>query len=244
MIQVKNLHKRFDSLQVLQGIDLEIQKGEVVSIIGPSGTGKSTLLRCINYLEQPEEGIITIGDVTVNCRTAKAKEIRALRHQSAMVFQSYNLFKNMTVLDNLLQPLVYVQKKPRKQAIEEARALLNQVHLLDKENEYPSHLSGGQQQRVGIARAMAVNPQIILFDEPTAALDPSLVGEVMEVIRDLGRKHMTMLIVTHEMRFAREISNRIVFMSGGKIVEQGAPEDIFDNPQQEATAQFLKLTQH
>ena len=243
MIQVKNLHKSFDSLSVLQGIDLEIQKGEVVSIIGPSGTGKSTLLRCINYLEQPEEGSITIGDVTVDCKTATAKQIRALRHQSAMVFQSYNLFRNMTVLDNLLEPLVYVQKKPKKQAIEEARALLSQVHLLDKENEYPSHLSGGQQQRVGIARAMAVNPQIILFDEPTAALDPSLVGEVMEVIRDLARKHMTMLIVTHEMRFAKEISNRIVFMSGGKVVEDGTPEELFQNPKQEATAQFLKVLQ-
>lgn len=244
MIQIRNLHKQFDGLEVLKGIDLDIEKGQVVVIIGPSGTGKSTLLRCMNYLEYPEEGSISIGDICVDAKTATPKQIKELRHQSAMVFQSYNLFKNMTVLDNILQPLVYVQKIPKQQALEEARGYLKQVSLLDKENEYPSHLSGGQQQRVGIARAMAVKPQIILFDEPTAALDPSLVGEVMEVIRDLARKHTTMLIVTHEMRFAREIADKVVFMSDGVIVEQGTPEEIFGNPKQEKTKAFLRLTEH
>lgn len=243
MIKIANLHKKFDQLEVLRGINLEIQKGEVVATIGPSGTGKSTLLRCMNYLEQPEQGIISIGDVTVDAKTATAKEIKALHHQSAMVFQNYNLFKNMTVLQNILQPLVTVQKMPKEKALEEARSYLKQVSLLEKENEYPSHLSGGQQQRVGIARAMAVKPQIILFDEPTAALDPSLVGEVLEVIRDLAKKHTTMLIVTHEMRFAREAADKVVFMADGKIVEQGPPSQIFGNPQNEITKRFLQLSQ-
>lgn len=244
MIQIKNLHKKFEQLEVLRGIDLEISKGEVVVIIGPSGTGKSTLLRCMNYLEEPEQGSITIGDVTVDAQSATPKGIKELRHQSAMVFQSYNLFKNMTVIDNVMQPLVCVQKMPKDKALEEARGYLKQVSLLDKENEYPARLSGGQQQRVGIARAMAVKPQIILFDEPTAALDPSLVGEVMEVIRDLARNHTTMLIVTHEMRFAKEIADKVIFMSDGSIVEQGPPEQIFGNPQQEKTKEFLRLSQH
>ena len=243
MIKITNLHKKFDQLEVLRGIDLEIQKGEVVAVIGPSGTGKSTLLRCINYLEQPEQGTIASGEVSVDAQSSTPKEIKALRHQSAMVFQSYNLFKNMTVLDNVLQPLVTVQKMPRGKALEEARGYLKQVSLLDKENEYPSRLSGGQQQRVGIARAMAVKPQIILFDEPTAALDPSLVGEVLEVIRDLAKKHTTMLIVTHEMRFAREAADKVVFMADGQIVEQGPPEQIFGNPQNERTKNFLQLSQ-
>ena len=243
MIKITNLHKKFENLEVLRGIDLEIQKGEVVAVIGPSGTGKSTLLRCINYLEQPEQGTISIGNVSVDAQSATAKEIKALRHQSAMVFQSYNLFKNMTVLDNVLQPLVTVQKMTKEKALEEARGYLKQVSLLDKEDEYPAHLSGGQQQRVGIARAMAVKPQIILFDEPTAALDPSLVGEVLEVIRDLAKKHTTMLIVTHEMRFAREAADKVVFMTDGQIVEQGPPEQIFGNPQNERTKKFLQLTQ-
>lgn len=243
MIKITNLHKKFENLEVLRGINLEIQKGEVVAVIGPSGTGKSTLLRCINYLEQPEQGVISIGDVSVDAQSPTPKGIRDLRHQSAMVFQSYNLFKNMTVLDNVLQPLRTVQRMPKEKALEEARGYLKQVSLLDKEHEYPAHLSGGQQQRVGIARAMAVKPQIILFDEPTAALDPSLVGEVLEVIRDLAKKHTTMLIVTHEMRFAREAADKVVFMADGEIVEQGTPEQIFENPQNEKTKKFLQLTQ-
>lgn len=229
---------------MLKGINLEIEKGEVAVIIGSSGTGKSTLLRCVNFLEVPEKGIISIDDVEVNAETAKPKEIMNLRKQSAMVFQSYNLFKNMKVIDNVLEPLIYVRKIPKKQAYEMAKEYLWRVGLLDKAGEYPSRLSGGQQQRVGIARAMAVDPKIILFDEPTAALDPSLVGEVMEVIRDLARKHTTMLIVTHEMKFAKEIADKVSFMDDGVIVEQGPPEQVFENPREEKTKQFLKLIQY
>lgn len=229
---------------MLKGINLEIEKGEVAVIIGSSGTGKSTLLRCVNFLEVPEKGIISIDDVEVNAETAKPKEIMNLRKQSAMVFQSYNLFKNMKVIDNVLEPLIYVRKIPKKQAYEMAKEYLWRVGLLDKAGEYPSRLSGGQQQRVGIARAMAVDPKIILFDEPTAALDPSLVGEVMEVIRDLARKHTTMLIVTHEMKFAKEIADKVSFMDDGVIVEQGPPEQVFENPREEKTKQFLKSIQY
>lgn len=239
MIEVKNLHKSFGELKVLQGVDLTIQQGEVVAVIGPSGTGKSTLLRCINYLERPDEGVITIGDVTVDAKTATKKEIHRLRGASAMVFQNYNLFRNMTVLANVMEPLTAVQKKPKQEAEKEAMEYLTRVGLAEKRDEYPSHLSGGQQQRVGIARAMAVNPQIMLFDEPTSALDPELVGEVMAVIRQLAEQHRTMLIVTHEMRFAREAADRVIFMSDGVIVEQGTPDAIFGNPQNERTRKFL-----
>lgn len=241
MIKIGNLHKSFGNLEVLRGIDLEIKAGEVVAVIGPSGTGKSTLLRCANYLEHPNEGSITIGDVTVDAKTATKKQIRHLRENSAMVFQSYNLFKNMTVLDNILEPLVSVQKKPKAEATEIAQELLARVGLLDKQGEYPSRLSGGQQQRVGIARAMAVDPKIILFDEPTSALDPELVGEVLAVIKQLAENHSTMLIVTHEMRFAREAADRVLFMSDGVIIEQGTPTQIFDNPQNERTRKFLNM---
>lgn len=244
MIKIKNLHKSFNGEEVLKGIDLEVKKGEVVTVIGPSGTGKSTLLRCLDYLEVPDEGEITIEDVTVDAKRAQPKDIRALRHKSAMVFQNYNLFKNLKVIDNILEPLLYVQKLPKAKALEEARGYLGRVKLSEKENEYPSRLSGGQQQRVAIARAMAVKPYVILFDEPTAALDPSLVSEVMEVIRDLARQHTTMIIVTHEMRFAREISDKVVFMSDGVIVEEGSTEEVFTNPKDERTAAFLRLLQY
>lgn len=241
MIQIRDLHKHFGDLQVLQGINLEIAKGEVVAIIGPSGTGKSTLLRCMNYLEYPDFGTISIGDVTVDAASATPKDILKLRRQSAMVFQSYNLFKNMKVIDNVMEPLIHVQKLPRKQALQEARDYLQQVCLLDKENEYPSKLSGGQQQRAGIARALAVKPNIILFDEPTAALDPSLIDEVTEIIRNLAKKRTTMLIVTHEMKFAGEIADKVIFMSNGTVIEQGTPQEIFEHPRETKTRQFLKL---
>lgn len=244
MIRIRDLHKQFGDLKVLQGVDLNIDKGEVVAIIGPSGTGKSTLLRCINYLERPERGTIAIDDVAVDAGTAAQKDIKMLRRKSAMVFQSYNLFRNMKVIDNVMEPLVYVQKLPKKQALAEAREFLRQVRLSDKEDEYPSRLSGGQQQRVGIARAMAVKPSIILFDEPTAALDPSLVNEVMDVMRNLAQKRTTMLVVTHEMRFAREIADRVVFMSEGAVVEQGTPAQVFEAPREERTKDFLTLIRH
>ena len=239
-ITVTDIRKNFGAVEALKGVSLDVADGEKVVVIGPSGSGKSVLIRCINGLEVPDSGTVVVEGMNLSDRKVNA---RALARDVAMVFQSYNLFKNMTVLDNVLQPLVTVQKMPRDKALEEARGYLKQVSLLDKENEYPSRLSGGQQQRVGIARAMAVKPQIILFDEPTAALDPSLVGEVLEVIRDLAKKHTTMLIVTHEMRFAREAADKVVFMADGQIVEQGPPEQIFGNPQNERTKNFLQLSQ-
>ncbi len=239
MIKIQNLHKKFNDLEVLKGVDLEINRGEVIAVIGPSGTGKSTLLRCINYLERPDQGTIAIGDVEVSPENCSKKNIRELRLKTAMVFQSYNLFKNMTVLENVMEPLVTVKKVDRAAAEKAALAIIEKVGLLDKKDQYPSKLSGGQQQRASIARAVVVDPELMLFDEPTSALDPELVGEVLSVIRELALNHRTMLIVTHEMRFAREAANRIIFMDGGKIVEQGTPEEIFEHPQNPRTIKFL-----
>lgn len=240
MLKINNLHKRFDKLEVLKGIDLEVSKGEVVVVIGPSGSGKSTLLRCLNYLEAPEKGNIEISNVKVDAEKSHKKDIRDLRKVTAMVFQNYNLFKNKSVLENITEALLIVQNMPKDEAEAVAEKLLIQVGLIDKKDNYPSTLSGGQQQRVSIARAMALNPQVILFDEPTSALDPELVGEVLNVIRQLASKHMTMLIVTHEMGFAKEVADRVIFMDEGKIVEQGKPQDIFTNPKHERTRRFLK----
>lgn len=239
MINIKNLRKSFNNLDVLKGIDLSIKKGEVVVIIGPSGSGKSTFLRCINYLETPNEGLIEIGAVSVNASNPAKDGIKMLRKSTAMVFQNYNLFKNKTALENIMEPLVATKKMNKNEAIEKAEELLRVVGLYDKKLNYPSTLSGGQQQRIGIARAMAVNPEVILFDEPTSALDPELVGEVLNVIRDLAKKHMTMIIVTHEMAFAREVADRVIFMDKGDIIEEGSPEDIFTNPKEERTRKFL-----
>lgn len=243
MIRISNLHKRFNELEVLRGIDMEINKGEVIAVIGPSGTGKSTLLRCINYLEKPEKGIISIGDETVDAERASKKEIRRLRAKTAMVFQSYNLFKNMTILENVMEPMVTVKKMNRKEAEAIADGLIEKVGLNDKRDQYPSKLSGGQQQRAGIARAMAVDPELMLFDEPTSALDPELVGEVLNVIKELAMNHRTMLIVTHEMRFAREAADRVIFMDEGKIVEQGTPEEIFEKSTNPRIVKFLNKFQ-
>lgn len=239
MLKINNLHKKFDDLKVLKGINLEVNKGEVVVIIGPSGSGKSTLLRCINYLETPEKGSIEISDIRVKAEEANKKAIQALRKETAMVFQSYNLFKNKTVLENITEALITVKNMTKDKAEKIGEMLLAQVGLIDKRDNYPSTLSGGQQQRVGIARAMALNPQVILFDEPTSALDPELVGEVLNVIKDLARNNMTMLIVTHEMGFAREVADKIIFMDEGYIVEQGKPEEIFVNPRHERSRRFL-----
>lgn len=239
MISVKNLKKRFNDLEVLKGIDLSVEKGEVVVIIGPSGSGKSTFLRCINYLEGPDEGSIQIGDISVNASVAKKEDIKKLRRLTAMVFQSYNLFKNKTALGNIIEPLIMNKNMSKKEAEEKAEELIKVVGLHDKKDNYPSTLSGGQQQRIGIARAMAVNPEVILFDEPTSALDPELVGEVLNVIRDLAKKHMTMIIVTHEMAFAREVADRVIFMDKGNVIEAGTPQDIFTNPKEERTKKFL-----
>lgn len=241
MISIQNIHKRFGDLEVLKGVSLEVQKGEVIAIIGPSGTGKSTLLRCINFLEKPEEGTITIGDLSVEAKTATKQQIQGLRQRTSMVFQSYNLFKHKTALENIMEPLVAVKNMSKAQAEPIARELIARVGLADKADQYPSKLSGGQQQRIGIARAMAVHPQLMLFDEPTSALDPELVGEVLKVIKDLAENHMTMLIVTHEMKFAQEVADRVIFMDGGVIVEEGAPSEIFTNPKNERTIRFLNM---
>lgn len=240
MIKIKNIHKKFGDLEVLKGINLEIKEGEVVVIIGPSGTGKSTLLRCVNYLEKPEEGIIEVGDVVVDAKNINQKEVHRLRENTTMIFQNYNLFQNKTVIENLTLPLMVVHKIPKEEAEDKAKKVLKQVGLLDKAACYPSTLSGGQQQRVGIGRAMVLNPKVMLFDEPTSALDPSLVGEVLEVIKKLAEEKVTMLLVTHEMAFARNVADRIVFMDKGVIIEEGTPEDIFTNAQKEETKIFLK----
>ncbi|WP_350315980.1 amino acid ABC transporter ATP-binding protein [Pectobacterium aroidearum] len=240
MISVKNLSKRFGEQVVLDNISLNIAKGEVVAIIGPSGSGKSTLLRCLNLLETPESGTIEIGDQTLDTRRYSSKEAYALRRQTAMVFQSYNLFKNKTALENVTEALIVVKKMPKKQADEIGLALLEQVGLLPQAAQYPVTLSGGQQQRVSIARALAVDPKAILFDEPTSALDPERVHEVLQVIQKLAKNDTTMVIVTHEMQFAKEVADRVIFMADGHIVEEGPAEQVIsfsDNPQ---TQRFLR----
>ncbi|MFD0617583.1 amino acid ABC transporter ATP-binding protein [Paenibacillus sp. GCM10027629] len=240
MIQLTNITKSFGRHQVLNKIDLTVQKGEVVVILGPSGSGKTTLLRCVNYLEKPNDGEIVIGDYRLNCKHASKKDIYQLRQKSAMVFQQYNLFKHKTALENVMEGLVVVKKLPKEEAKTRSIALLEKVGLGSKLDAYPSQLSGGQQQRVGIARALALEPEVILFDEPTSALDPELVGEVLGVIRKIAKEGITMIVVTHEMGFARDVANHVVFMDGGVIVEEGTPVELFNNPQEERTKQFLK----
>ncbi|MEC0184308.1 amino acid ABC transporter ATP-binding protein [Paenibacillus peoriae] len=240
MISVKNLHKRFGNLVVLNGINIEVKQGEVVAIIGPSGSGKSTLLRCLNLLETPDQGEIEIGTARINAERFSAKEAHLLRQQTAMVFQNYNLFKNKTALQNITESLVIAKKMKKEAASQIALDLLKQVGLMDKKDNYPVTLSGGQQQRVGIARALAVDPHAILFDEPTSALDPELVAEVLQVIRYIAKKNTTMIIVTHEMAFAKEVADKIIFMADGHIVEQGTPAQIFEQSVNPRTKQFLQ----
>lgn len=229
MLSIKNLNKSFGNLQVLKDFNLEIKEGQVVVLIGSSGSGKSTLLRSINYLEKPDRGTITLGSTKMDFGSPDKYLIGELRSKTAMVFQSFALFKNKTALENVTEVLRAVQKKQKKFAESEAITLLTQVGLSDKMNHYPNQLSGGQQQRVGIARAMACHPDILLFDEPTSALDPELVGDVLNVITSLAKAGMTMLIVTHEMHFAREVADRIIFLEEGRISADGMPEEIFDN---------------
>lgn len=240
MIKIENLQKRFGETEVLKGVNLDIRKGEVVVVIGPSGTGKSTLLRCINYLEKPDKGVIEIGDLSVDAEMHDKKDIHLLRKASAMVFQNYNLFKNKTAIENITEALIKVKKMNKKEAEERALSILKQIGMLEKKDSYPSALSGGQKQRVGIGRAMALEPQIILFDEPTSALDPELVEEVLNVMKELASRKMTMIIVTHEMSFAKEVADRVIFMSDGNIIEEGSPEKIFFNSEKERTKKFLK----
>ena len=236
MIEVKGLRKSFGDLKVLKGIDDSINKGEVVVVIGPSGSGKSTYLRCINYMEEATQGQILIDGVDI---TDKSIDINEIRQKVGMVFQHFNLFPHMTVLENITLAPIQVKKMSEEQAKEIAYKLLDKVGLKEKANEYPNKLSGGQKQRIAIARALAMNPEVMLFDEPTSALDPEMVKEVLEVIKELAQEGMTMMIVTHEMGFAKEVGTRLVFMDEGKILEQGHPKEVFENPKEERTKLFL-----
>ncbi len=241
MIELRDVHKRFGSHEVLKGITASVTKGEVVCIIGPSGSGKSTILRCINGLESYDSGDITIEGVRVD-RTAPS--IMAVRTQVSMVFQRFNLFPHRTALENVIEGPVFVKKEKRGLAVERGRALLAQVGLADKADAHPAQLSGGQQQRVAIARALAMQPKAILFDEPTSALDPELVGEVLSVMRKLAEAGMTMVVVTHEMGFAREVADRVLFIDGGVIVEQGPAKTVLNQPQHPRTQDFLRRVLH
>ena len=236
MIDVINLYKSFGNLDVLKGIDLHVSPREVVCVIGPSGSGKSTLLRCINYLEVPTSGKIIINGQEI---TDPKTDINKVREEVGMVFQRFNLFPHKTSLENVSLAPIKVKGMPREEAMQKARLLLKKVGLSDKEDVYPDSLSGGQQQRVAIARALAMEPKVMLFDEPTSALDPEMVGEVLAVMKDLANEGMTMMVVTHEMGFAREVGDRVIFMDEGMIIETGDPKAIFDDPQQERTKSFL-----
>ena len=235
MITVKNLHKHFGKLEVLRGIDCHIQEKEVVVVIGPSGSGKSTFLRCLNKLEETTEGDIIIDGIPLNSEA----NVNEIRREVGMVFQRFNLFPHKTALENITLAPSIVRKSNKREAEKIARELLKKVGLEDKADEYPDRLSGGQQQRVAIARALAMRPKIMLFDEPTSALDPEMVGEVLAVMKDLAQEGMTMVVVTHEMGFAREVGDRVIFMDEGKIMEEGAPEELFGNPQNPRTQSFL-----
>ena len=238
MIDVKNLHKYFGSLEVLKGIDCHIDKGECVCVIGPSGSGKSTFLRCLNLLETPTKGDIVIDDMHL---TEKDFDVDAMRKRVGMVFQHFNLFPHLTILENVTLAPIRHKMMTEEQAKEKAMELLNRVGVGDKADNYPAQLSGGQKQRVAIARSLALSPEVMLFDEPTSALDPEMVGEVLEVMKQLAQEGMTMVVVTHEMGFAREVANRVFFMDGGGILEEGTPEQIFDHPQEERTKAFLSI---
>jgi ABC-type histidine transport system ATPase subunit len=249
-VSVLNLYKRFGDTEVLRGLSLVAQDHDVLTIIGSSGSGKSTLLRCINMLEVPDAGEIRIRDelmeVRLNkygiLRPANTRQLTRLRSRLGMVFQNFNLWSHLTVLENVIEAPIHVLKRPRSEAIAEAESLLEKVGIYEKRNEYPEFLSGGQKQRAAIARALAIGPQVMLFDEPTSSLDPELVGEVLRVIRNLAEEGRTMIMVTHEMRFAREVSSEIVFLHDGRIVEQGRPQDVLDHPQTEAARRFLART--
>lgn len=243
MIEVKKLGKSFGELVVFQDIELQVRSGEIVVLVGPSGSGKSTLLRCLNGLETPDSGSIQIGDAVWNASldtSSKKKAVQRIRTLTGMVFQSFNLFPHMTVLENVTMAPTIVKKMSKADAANIGQTLLEKVGLLHKKDEYPSRLSGGQQQRVAIARALAMQPQIMLFDEPTSALDPELTGEVLAVMKKLASEGMTMIIVTHEMKFAREVANRVIFMSDGVIQEEGTPEQFFDQPKTERARKFLR----
>lgn len=240
MLEIRDIHKAFGKNEVLKGVDLTVEKGDVIVILGPSGSGKTTLLRCITFLEKADKGSIRIGSLETKFKSASKHDVLAIRKKTAFVFQNYNLFTNKTALENVTEGLIIGRKVPKDEAERIGRETLDKVGLADKYGAYPHQLSGGQQQRVGIARAMAVSPDVILFDEPTSALDPELIGEVLSVMKSLAKSGTTMIAVTHEMSFAREVANKVLFMDGGVVVEEGSPEQIFTKPKEERTRQFLR----
>ena len=240
MVELKNIHKSFGKNHILKGVDLNIEKGEVVVILGPSGSGKTTLLRTVNFLDSADEGRVTVNGFALDCKKHSKAQVIELRRKTAMVFQNYNLFQNKTILQNVMEGLVTVKGFKKSDAEQMSRDILAKVGLSERSDFYPSQLSGGQQQRAGIARALILDPDVILFDEPTSALDPELVGEVLNTIKNVAQTGITMIVVTHEISFAREVASRIIFMEGGTIVEQGAPSEILVNPKEPRTQQFLK----
>lgn len=241
LLEIHDIHKSFGDLSVLNGVDLTVNKGDVVAILGPSGSGKTTLLRCINYLEKADSGKMVFDGSVYDLADADKKRISELRKKTGFVFQNYNLFANKTALQNVTLGLTVARKMDKAKADEIGLAMLEKVGMKDRADYYPSQLSGGQQQRVAIARALAADPEIIYFDEPTSALDPELIGEVLEVMRELAKEGMTMIVVTHEMSFARDVSSHVVFMEHGVIVEEGSSHDFFENPKQERTREFLRM---
>lgn len=241
VLEIKDIHKSFGSLNVLDGVDLSVHKGDVIAILGPSGSGKTTLLRCINFLETADQGTMVFDEKEYDLASMRKNDIRDIRKKTGFVFQNYNLFANKTALQNVMLGLTSARKMDKKQAEKIGLEMLRKVGMEDRASHYPSQLSGGQQQRVAIARALATNPEIIYFDEPTSALDPELIGEVLNVMRELANEGMTMIVVTHEMSFAKEVSNHVIFMEGGKIIEQGTSKEFFENPKQERTREFLRL---
>ncbi len=244
MLEIKNIQKSFGALKVLNGVDLKVEQGDVVAILGPSGSGKTTLLRCINFLESADSGTLVFDGETFDLGKTVKRDIARLRRKTAFVFQNYNLFLNKTALQNVTEGLVIARKMNKAEAMEIGKKALDKVGLSDRYDYYPSQLSGGQQQRVAIARALATDPEIIYFDEPTSALDPELTGEVLSVMRQLAGEGMTMLVVTHEMGFARTVSNKVIFMENGVVVEAGTSREIFENPRQSRTKAFLGLLDH
>lgn len=240
MLEVRGLKKSFGKNEVLKNIDFKVEKGEVIAVIGPSGSGKTTLLRCISFLERVEQGEILFDEYHHDMVHISGKDIRSLRMDMGFVFQSFNLFRNKTAIQNVMEGLVQVRRIPKEEAEKIAKKMLEKVGMLDRARYYPDQLSGGQQQRVAIARAIALNPKVILFDEPTSALDPELTGEVLSVMKKLAKEGTTMVVVTHEMEFAKDVASRVVFMEGGIVVEEGCAKDIFSNPKEERTKQFLR----
>lgn len=239
MLQVEHIAKTFGERQVLEDVNLQVNQGDVVVILGPSGSGKTTFLRCLNHLEKADSGRLTLSGKTYDLAKLSKKDILEIRQKTAFVFQHYNLFANKTALENILEVLIVARKVPKEEALKRAESALEKVGLLAYKDYYPSQLSGGQQQRIGIARAIAVKPEVILLDEPTSALDPELVGDVLDVLKQLAGEGVTMVVVTHEMGFARDVANHVIFMDGGRIVEENDPHDFFSRPQEERTKQFL-----